>query len=551
MFKMVKNILKGKDVSQSVDEFNVKQFLEFMSSKVNTYLLNLQKGKDVDQSVVKYVEQFFEFMSSKVNTWPIFEKLNRMNLAAQLHGVVNIESGRIGIYTGYFDDEKCSGLHSISNATNLCACGRSSENFISLRCGDGDGLYPVFALIDLSLYSYEIVDEEIKNEYGYNYANLSSSEIGYLIQCNTSITEHIVDNAVEGVEVLNLITPEPKLINENHKSYFYFFGKFLNLDKIFISDAQATLNGADAILSSNYPKLGEYYIFAICLHEPRDGNGILSNISNNKLPDTVIVPRNIIVIHKDYAEDLLALAEPLPRNISQIENEWLNSVINSHLQPIPNFTYKRNADIYYFAYGRNDIAGSWLVQAHQFEGEDFFTKPHFEESWSDILPKLAPTVEQLSYLYASRGLLDCAEKISLDFINSHLEVMTEEVATTINSLVYGIYTPQRKFDKGTALLQRVIHEFSGLQVGIAFGNLGIIEIESDEILKAKDSFTKSLEIVEGTWAEDEPLYYLGSIALQEGDKEGAISFLEKCLEHLPSGGKYPQLAKIKYDEIFR
>lgn len=549
MFKKVKNILKGKDVSQSVDEFNVKQFLEFMSSKVNTYLLNLQKGKDVDQSVVKYVEQFFEFMSSKVNTWPIFEKLNRMNLAAQFHGVVNIESGRIGIYTGYFDDEKCSGLHSISNATNLCACGRSSENFISLRCGDGDGLYPVFALIDLSSEFIEIADEGIKNEYGYNYAPLSSSEIGYLIQCNTSITEHIVDNAVEGVEVLNLITPEPKLINENHKSNFYFFGKFLNLDKIFISDAQATLNGADAILSSNYPKLGEYCIFAICLHEPRDRHGILPKISNNKLSDTVIVPRNIIVIHKDYAEELLALAEPLPRSIGQIENEWLNSVINSHLQPISNFTYKRNCDTYLYAYGRSDIAGSWLVQAHQFEGEDFFT--HFGESWSDILPTLAPTVEQLSFLYCSRGLLDCAEKISLDFINSNLDVMTEEVAVTINSLVYGVYIPQRKFDKGTALLQRVLHEFSGLQVGIAFGGLGIIEFETDEILKAKDSFIRSLEIVEGTWAETEPLYYLGSIALEEGDKEGAISFLEKCLEHLPSGGKYPQLAKIKLDEIFR
>jgi tetratricopeptide (TPR) repeat protein len=161
---------------------------------------------------------------------------------------------------------------------------------------------------------------------------------------------------------------------------------------------------------------------------------------------------------------------------------------------------------------------------------------------------LAQTIEQLR-IYAEKGLLDKAEEVSLELINSDSK-MNEDIAITINTLVFRVYLPQKEYEKARVLLERVVNEFSGLQAGIAYGNLGIIEFNSKRIPEAKECFSKSFDLVKGTWAEDEALYYLGLIAINQGNEKKAITLLEKCYEHIESGTDYPQLAKMKLDEIF-
>jgi len=501
MFKKLKNYLKGDVHSQSLEESNHERHLETVSSSVNT--------------------------------WPVYQKLQQMDLLTQFHGLINIESGNIGIYTQFFS-ECDTEIHVQDSSEQMCKCGRNEKNFISLRCGDGDGIYPVFALID-SMSDMILAQEGLPG--------LSVNEIGYLIRCNAGDADVSVEVVSSGY-AHESVYPSDILINEKVKSNFYLFGKITNLKKIYISDAQAGINSPNAILNSNYPTLGEYFVFAICLTQPRDEHEILPNSSSEKLSDTIIVPRDIIVLHKNYAKNLLHLVEELPLDMRQIEKDWLNSAVQCHLQPIPELTYMTNFDIYARIYGRSDLGASWLTQAYLFEGEDYFDEP-----WSQIENMLAQTTEQLSNLYARRGLLDKAEEVSLELINSDSK-MNEDIATTINSLVFSVYLPQKKYEKAKVLLERVVNEFSGLQAGIAYGNLGIIEFNSKQIPKAKECFSKSFDLVKGTWAEDEALYYLGLIAINQGNKEEGITLLEKCYEHVESGTNYPQLAKMKLDEIF-
>lgn len=502
----------------------------FLFEKIRQYFASNNKAQPIGDSN----QELFETLSSSVNTWPVYKALQQMDLITQLHGVMNIESGNVGVYTRLFADCDTE-IHTTEDSENICKCGRNEKNFISLRCGDGDGLYSVYSIINSKSEMY-VVDDELPG--------ISGEEIGYLIRCNAGITEDCVEEALNDLSVHHPILPDPKLIDRELKSNFYLFGKIMNLNKIFISDAKANINGPDAILTSNYPTLGEYYVFAVCLNQPRDQHGMLPYLANEKLSETIIVPRDIIVLHKNYVKNILPLVEKLPIQLSQIDEDWLKSVVICHMFPIPELTYTINSDLYITAYGRLDLAASWLVQAHLFQGEEFFEQP-----WDEIADLISETPEQLSELYASRSLFEKAEEVSLDFINSDSK-MNEDIAITINSLAFLVYLPQKEHEKAKPLLARVVDEFSGLQVGIAYGNLGIIEFDLNHIREAKDYFSKSFNIVQGTWAEDEALYYLGLINLSLGEQDEAVNFLEKCHESTRIGGNYPQLSKLKLDEIF-
>jgi tetratricopeptide (TPR) repeat protein len=501
-----------------------------MFQKIRKYIKGDNKSQSISDS---NQELLYEMLTSSVNTWPVYEALQKLDLITQLHGVINIESGNVGIYTKFFG-ECDTEIHTTEYLKELCKCGRNENNFISLRCGDGDGLYTVFTLVNSKNEMY-LANEELPG--------ISVADLGYLIRCNAGITEDCVEEALNDLSVHHPIFPDPKLIEDKSKSSFYLFGSIMNLNKIFISDAQASINGPDAILTSNYPTLGEYYVFAVCLNQPRDQHGMFPNMPSEKLSETIIVPRDIIVLHKDYAQKLLPLVENLPRQLSQIHKDWLYSIVTAHMQPIPELTYRPNSDIYLSVYGRSDLAAPWLAQAHLFQGEEFF-----EEPWSEIVDLIAKNPQELSRIYSTRGLFKKAEEVSLDFINSESK-MTEEIAITINSLAFSVYFPQKQYDKAKLLLARVINEFTGFQVGIAYGNLGLIEFELNLVREAKNSFSKSFDLVQGTWAEGEALYYLALINLKIGERDEAVNLFEKCYER-PQLDSYRQLSKLKLDEIF-
>jgi tetratricopeptide (TPR) repeat protein len=459
---------------------------------------------------------------------------DKNSIALEYEGQVNIEGGMIAVASSRFQ-EFCLADHN-DQSDAFCECGRNEDNFISMLSGNGDGLYAVMTLRDHANVNLQ------------NKISRTTRSIGYVIDCDTRQSDQYFDDAdtdqaglLDGLSISKYLTDEePKL---------FHFGTVSNSDGIFISDKGAYLNSQYPIISSKSELCGKYFVFAICTDGPgmlAGAEHLLHGLNSNA---NMIVPRLILVVHQNYAGELLEISEKLPLTLSELEHSWNKATVMMHSEDQSktaiwnNYLFKKNLGAFGPKSNFNQYA-SWILQGKEFF-EDEFLEPweivsNLLTSWAargddpDLLMR-----DAIINLHNDRGMFEKSEEISVELIARHKGL--ESGAEKANDLCFGSYFPQNKLEDAEKLLLEVLnwHNLSERIIGITHGNLGIIEYRRKNYSRAKEFFNLSLS---ADSTDSESLYYLGCISFHENDKSLATSFWNKCSSQT---GRYPELAILK------
>lgn len=103
------------------------------------------------------------------------------------------------------------------------------------------------------------------------------------------------------------------------------------------------------------------------------------------------------------------------------------------------------------------------------------------------------------------------------------------VASAINTLVYSYLLPARDFERAESLLEMAIELEVPTESSNAMANLGQVYLGQGKRQEAIDVFTKALERYDNG-AEAEASYFLGILALEDGDREAARGFFTRGAE---------------------
>ncbi|MEI6096614.1 MAG: hypothetical protein WCR08_14360, partial [Gammaproteobacteria bacterium] len=448
---------------------------------------------------------------------------------------VNIETASIAIASSRFQECDCDPF---DNPDYSCECGRSIKNVVSMRCGDGDGLYAVMTLRDHT---------NVKTQ---NKIARTTRSIGYVIDCDSQHESGYLEEAnMDRAGLLDGLSISQSLVDK--ELHLYDFGTVRNTDGIFISDKRAHVNSSYAIISSQDELLGKYYIFAICTEEAKYPIGYYPKGAKQQNEKRVIVPRLIIVAHQNYAAEFLEISEKLPISHEELSDSWMTSIVNMHLEHASNTAIWNNANLKQDIEGFGNRAGkskcSWVAQGMRFYTEEFLE--WWEHIYTDLSSLAARTVvsnddakSYLNYLVAeldtTRAMFDESEKIYSELINKYKG--TRSGASFVNDLCFSLFFPQNKLQEAETLLLDLLNwqEPSDQKI-IAHGNLGIIEYRRNNYSKAKEFFNLSLS---ADPTDSEALYYLGCISFHENDLVRANSFWNKCSLRT---GMYDELAIMK------
>jgi len=100
------------------------------------------------------------------------------------------------------------------------------------------------------------------------------------------------------------------------------------------------------------------------------------------------------------------------------------------------------------------------------------------------------------------------------------------VASTINTLVYSYLLPAREFERAEELLNLAIAFEALNESSNAMANLGQVYLAQGKRQEAIEMFTQALNRVDN-YAESEASYFLGILALEDGDRDGARAFFQR------------------------
>jgi len=103
------------------------------------------------------------------------------------------------------------------------------------------------------------------------------------------------------------------------------------------------------------------------------------------------------------------------------------------------------------------------------------------------------------------------------------------VGPAINTLVYSYLLPAREFERAEELLRAAIAMEVLNESSNAMANLGQVYLAQGKREEAIDMFAQALERFDN-FAEAEASYFLGILALEDGDREGAQAFFRRGAE---------------------
>lgn len=201
-------------------------------------------------------------------------------ITPDLRGFINVEGARVGIATAEIDDcPECQG----TGVTISCGeCGRNPQNYVELRSGFGDGIYPYFELLwDGALTGGLLVCDE---------------EYGLTLQLREVISQTL---SVEVSPAETAVTLWSYLKNRDLSELECSFVTSLNIPEkeAYFEDPQLIISDAGGNFDLEYAVLrlydyvpGSYSLFAFFSREPQNLD--------------ISIPQFILLLEKELAEKI-------------------------------------------------------------------------------------------------------------------------------------------------------------------------------------------------------------------------------------------------------
>lgn len=229
-----------------------------------------------------------------------------------LSGFLNIEGGYLGIASELLPSCRiCFGTATDSVFVNCDDCGRSPSNFISLRAGQGDGVYPVYTLAWGQDFLGTISILGPGSDYVAGFAEVLEKVKANEepVQAYWDFFWNFLSNLDPTLRVyyLGTLTADADLTRSSQDNPFssYYF-----------ADATAGSNSQEAVVMVKDLRPGKQDIFMFARREPENANAL--------------VPLVVLTLEQNLAKQIGLPSGHTTLDLQQETSNWNNSQVLSH-----------------------------------------------------------------------------------------------------------------------------------------------------------------------------------------------------------------------------
>jgi hypothetical protein len=309
-----------------------------------------------------------------------------------LEGFINIEGGEVGIASKRFADcEDCLGTMGVSYTCKQC--GRSSNNYLKMRSGFGDGIYPVYELSwgsrqmgslcifdDQYLFTRELSEIITQIEAGNMAPNATTLAFWeyFSREVWTSFDCHKVGN-------LNLSDhPWDK-----------------RMASLYFSDSGENTNSQNAIVELELfqDKIHEVYSFG--QRDPGNGN--------------IFIPQFVLTVDSVLAREI-GLPSAIDIDWALEAKKWSNSLVSSNIDSQNIRALALNVQLHGCGLSKNywpDEDEKWHAVNQLTWGAQLFALGEYDDLTEGALKLFREMeAEDMAFLYKKRGLMAKAEALT-------------------------------------------------------------------------------------------------------------------------------------------
>ena len=305
-----------------------------------------------------------------------------------LAGFINVEGGRVGIATReFFGCEECEGAFEVTYSCD--ECGRTPKNFVQVRSGFGDGIYPYFEL----MWGDNLAGGLLVCDDGFDFtrklreviSKISASEISPA-EPATALWDFLAAKGKWNLEMSYITTLSIPEVTSGSDP------------QLLLSDSGGNVDSTNAVMRLTGYAAGTYSVFAFFSRDPLNLN--------------ISIPQFILILEGGVSQNI-GLNYHSVVNWNEEAEMWMLATEASAIERNNIRTISLNAEYKASQYGTGYFnkemeaefkldSMSWLAQLFAIGNHEELNTPTL-----DFFRQADPAT--LKYLYSLRGLHTLAE----------------------------------------------------------------------------------------------------------------------------------------------